>query len=328
MTEKIGTPIIPRNKKDPTQSSRQVSKFFQDIESRYLAIKRALRVVIDEAFTGTESTTNERREWFLCLNEDSPSSIFRVNAGAFVYDMTGAQLATLLERVQSIVDEYLLEGGKDNHWSLNYITDEFERGTQLAFTNFSVQSENYATRTTLAQLLSSPAYQNQIAAAYISAYSEWTGISDKARADLAGVISQSIGRGVSPRETARIISRRLDVSMAQAKTIAQTEQVGALREAQWLETDWAERRLGLNTALLHISALKATTRREHARFHARIRTTDEVREWYTVNGNRFNCYCTQIPVILDENGELVNKGMIERLIAERKDWFKEFANAA
>ncbi len=34
---------------------------------------------------------------------------------------------------------------------------------------------------------------------------------------------------MNPRETASVISKRLDVSMSKAKTIAQTEQVGALR---------------------------------------------------------------------------------------------------
>jgi hypothetical protein len=37
---KVGTPIIPRSKVDPTQSARPVSKMFQDIEGRYLDIKR------------------------------------------------------------------------------------------------------------------------------------------------------------------------------------------------------------------------------------------------------------------------------------------------
>lgn len=32
---KVGTPIIPRSKVDPTQSARPVSRMFQDIEGRY-----------------------------------------------------------------------------------------------------------------------------------------------------------------------------------------------------------------------------------------------------------------------------------------------------
>lgn len=310
---RIGTPIIPRNKADPTQSARQVGRMYRDIDDRYYRIKLALKQLFDERLTGTERTGDASHAVY-------GDVIYQVNAGTYIYDMTAAQLADLLQRVQLILDDHLLDGGSQNLWALTYVAAEYERGTRQAFTNLSVQSTVYEQQTTLAQLLSSPAYQNQIAAAYVSTYSDWKGISDAARADLANVISDSIGRGVNPRETARIISKRLDVSMSQAKNIAQTEQVGALRKAQWLETDWARERLGLNTAILWLSALKPTTRSWHAARHGRTYTTEEVEAFYAVNGNRYHCYCGNIPVLLDEKGKIVNTGLVERLTKERKEW--------
>jgi len=317
---RIGTPIVPRNKVDPTQSARQVGLMYRDIESRYLDIKRNLKLLFDQQLTGREREANSECGFILCNNEDGPATLYQVNAGTYIYDMTSAQLADLLQRVQLILDDSLLDGGSQNLWVLGYVAAEYERGTLQAFTNLSVQSPIYEQQTTLSQLLSSPAYQNQIAAAYVSTYSDWKGISDAARADLANVISDSIGRGVNPRETAQIISKRLDVSMSKAKNIAQTEQVGALREAQWQETDWARERLALNTALLHLSALKTTTRARHAFWHGKTRTVEEVREWYSRDGNRYHCYCSQIPVILDEHGKVVNEGLVSRLAEERKQW--------
>ncbi|EKN4724136.1 hypothetical protein GNO67_004252 [Yersinia enterocolitica] len=134
------------------------------------------------------------------------------------------------------------------------------------------------------------------------------------------VLADAIGRGINPRETASIISKRLDVSMSKADNIAQTEQVGALRQAQWAETEWAKERLGLNTMLLHLSALKPTTRMNHAYWHGRLRTVADVREWYSIDGNKYRCYCSQIPVIVDDNGKLLNPNLIERLVVERKQW--------
>lgn len=293
---------------------------YRDIESRYLDIKRNLRTLFDQRLTGREREANSERGFILCNNEDGPATLYQVNAGTYIYDMTAAQLADLLQRVQLILDDALLDGGSQNLWALEYVAAEYERGTHQAFTNLSVQSPVYAQQTTLQQLLSSAAYQNQVAAAYVSTYSDWLLESDRARGDLANVISDAIGRGINPRETARIISQRLDVSMARAKNMAQTEQVGALREAQWNETEWSKERLGLNTALLHLSALKPTTRTSHAFWHGKTRTVDEVREWYSRDGNRFHCYCSQIPVVLDDEGEVVNKGLIERLDKERKHW--------
>lgn len=317
---RIGTPIVPRNKEDPTQSARPVGRMFRDIDERYLTIKRRLRSLLDERLTGRIRQTNGQRSWMMCNNDDAEPSLYQVNAGTYVYDMTAAQLADLLQIVQTILDDSLLDGSSHNHWALAYVAAEYERGTLNAFTNLSVQSPVYASQTTLQQLLSSPAYQNQIASAYISTYSDWKGISDAARADLANIIADSIGNGVNPRETAGIISKRLDVSMSTAKNIAQTEQVGALRQAQWNETDWAAERLGLNTGLLWLSALKPTTRYWHASRHGKIYTTEQVREFYAVRGNRFRCYCSQIPALLNDDGSIFNEGLADKLANERKQW--------
>ena len=317
---RIGTPIVPRNKADPTQSSRQVSRMFNDIEDRYLNIKRRLKELFDQRLTGRQRETNGEQSWMMCNNDGAEPSLYQVNAGKFIYDMNAAELASLLQIVQTILDDALLDGGSQNLWALEYVAAEYERGTLNAYTNLSVQSPVYSSQTTLMQLLSSPAYQNQIASAYISTYSDWKGISDTARADLANVIAESIGRGVNPRETASIVSKRLDVSMAKAKNIAQTEQVGALREAQWNETDWAADRLGLNTGLLHLSALKPTTRQTHAYWHGKVRTTEAVRAWYAVDGNKYHCYCGQIPVLLNDEGSIFNKGLADKLKKERISW--------
>ncbi|HDM8089259.1 TPA: phage head morphogenesis protein [Yersinia enterocolitica] len=288
---------------------------YRDIEDRYFGIKTALKQLFDLRLTGREREGNAQASF--AVHGDT---IYQVNASAYIYDMTAQQLADLLERVQTILDDYLLEGIGQDIWALSYVSDEYQRGTLSAFTNLSVQSPVYASQTTLSALLSSPAYQNQISMAYVSTYSDWKGISNKVRADLANVISDALGRGINPRETARLISKRLDISMSGAKNIAQTEQVGALRKAQWVETTWVKERLGLNTGLLWLSALKPTTRAWHAARHGRIYTVEEVEAFYAENGNRYHCYCSQIPVILDIDGMIVNSGIVERLSKERKEW--------
>ncbi|MHA8114843.1 phage minor head protein [Kosakonia cowanii] len=293
---------------------------FSDIEERYLTIKRQLKEVFDQRLTGRQRETNGEKSWMLCNNDAAEHSLYQVNAGTYIYDMTAAQLADLFQIVQAILDGSLLDGGSQNLWALGYVAAEYERGTLNAFTNLSVQLPAYASQTTLPQLLSSPAYQNQIAAAYVSTYSDWKGISDTARADLANVIADSIGRGVNPRETAQIVSKRLDVSMAKAKNIAQTEQVGALREAQWNETEWTQERLGLKTAILWISALKPTTRASHAARHGKTFSPQEVRDFYSRDGNRYHCYCGNIPCLLNDDGSIANNGLTEKMAKERKQW--------
>jgi hypothetical protein len=36
----------------------------------------------------------------------------------------------------------------------------------------------------------------------------------------------------------------------------------------------------------------------------------EVRDFYAENGNRYNCYCSQIPVLLNDDGSIFNKGWL------------------
>ncbi|MBE8918616.1 phage head morphogenesis protein [Enterobacter kobei] len=317
---RIGTPIVPRNKADPTQSTRQVSRMFNDIEDRYLNIKRRLKALFDLRLTGQQREVNGERSWMMCNNDGAEPSLYQVNAGKFIYDMTAAELADLLQVVQSILDDELLDGGSQNLWAMDYVIAEYDRGTLNAFTNLSVQSQVYASQTTLQQLLSSPGHLNQVAAARLTTFSDWKVISDTARGDLTNIITDAVARGVNPRETASVISKRLDVSMSKAKTIAHTEQVGALRQAQWNETDWAADRLGLNTGLLWLSALKPTTRTWHASRHGKVYTTEEVRDFYSEMKNRANCYCSQIPVLLTDDGQIYNEGLADKLAAERKKW--------
>lgn len=293
---------------------------FNDIEDRYLNIKRQLKEVFDQRLTGRQRETNGEKSWMLCNKEGAEPSLYQVNAGKFIYDLTAAELADLLQVVQSILDDELLDGGSQNLWVMDYVIAEYDRGTLNAFTNLSVQSQVYASQTTLQQLLSSPGYLNQIAAARLTTFSDWKVISDTARGDLTNIITDAVARGVNPRETASVISKRIDVSMSKAKAVAQTEQVGALRQAQWNETDWAADRLGLNTGLLWLSALKPTTRTWHASRHGKVYTTEEVRDFYAENGNRYNCYCSQIPALLNDDGSIFNEGLADKLAKERKQW--------
>lgn len=293
---------------------------YRDIEQRYYDIKVALKQLFDMRLTGRERASNSMYGYILARNGNQPDMLYRVNAGTYIYDMTAAQLADLLQAVQVILDDHLLDGGSQNLWAFDYVAEEYQRGTLNAYTNLSVQSPIYASQTTLQQLLSTPAYQNHVASAFVSTYSDWKGISDAARVDLANVIADSIGRGINPRETAAIVSKRLDVSMSRAKTIAQTEQVGALREANWNETEWSADRLGLNTGLLHLSALKPTTRQHHAFWHGKARTVAAVREWYSVDGNKYHCYCAQQPCLLNDDDSLYNEGLTDKLAKERKAW--------
>nr|WP_249979806.1 host specificity factor TipJ family phage tail protein [Enterobacter kobei] len=130
----------------------------RDIEGRYYAIKVALKALFDQRLTGREREVNSHYWHFLCHDHGEDMRLYQVNAGKFIYDMSAQELAELLKAVQSILDDYLLDGGEQNLWAMDYVVAEAQRGTLEAFNNLSQQSQVYASQTTLQQLLSSPGY--------------------------------------------------------------------------------------------------------------------------------------------------------------------------
>lgn len=295
----------------------------RDIEWRYHGIKTDLRQLFDSSLPGNEISGHSHQYVMAFNNVVGLPSMYWTNAGEYSYELDGAALARLLARIQFILDAWLVEGGPEHIWTSEFIGAEYARGTQAAFTSLSKQSEEYARQTVLSELLYSPEYQRRIGIAYAQSYSDWKGISDKARIDLANVLSDAVARGINPRATMKIISHRLDVSMSAAFNMAQTEQVGAYRHAIWDETEDTQRRLGMRTALLWLSALKATTRTWHAGRHGKTFTIEEVKAFYAKDGNRYHCYCSQQPVLVDAQGKPLNSALVERLTKERKEWLGE-----
>lgn len=315
MINKIKSPIIPRNKKDPTQSFKSLNKTYRNIENRYHKIKLRFNELLSLYLKGVERESNQS---FIF----SQGTIYQANSN-YIYDLSASELDALHKLMQDILDEYLLEGGRESFWRLSTIEDEYNRGTHSAYINLSYQSAYYAEETTLMVLLAKPAYQNQIKQAFTLSFNGWKSLTETAKSDLSHVLASAIARGINPRETAKIISKRLEVSMSKAKSLAQTEQLAAYRQAQWNETTWTQERLGLNTALLHISAKLPTSRVTHVYWDGRIRTVEDVQNWYEENGNRYNCHCAQLPILLNENGEPYNKFVIEQLTKEREKWLNE-----
>ncbi|MCP5939600.1 phage head morphogenesis protein, partial [Klebsiella pneumoniae] len=102
---------------------------FRDIEDRYLGIKRALKALFDQRLTGREREVNSHNWHFLCHVNGAEPTLYQVNAGKFIYDMSAQELADLLEAVQVILDDYLLEGGEQSLWAMDYVAAEAQRGT-------------------------------------------------------------------------------------------------------------------------------------------------------------------------------------------------------
>lgn len=283
-----------------------------EIKRRYQTIKQAIIEYVQQSLTGFVQEPTKSAVFI-------QDTLYVVNAD-YRYAIDGNQLARVLTRVQEIVDESLVDGGIEKFWAGKFVADMYKTGINRTFHNLSAQSPVYTQATSLESLLFSDTYIRRIGLAYTATFNDWKSVADGLKGDLGNVLSSAVARGINPRETADIISKRIDVSYSKAKAIAQTEQVGALRQATCDETKRVQEELGLNTGLLHLSALKPNSRATHVDRHGKVYTVEQVQAWYDENGNRFNCYCAQVAVLLNDKGEPYNKAYIERLQNDVNEW--------
>lgn len=291
-----------------------------EIQKRYRTIKQSVIEYI-ELSLGYYAKAPTKTAIFIDNN------LYVVNASVN-YTVDGNQLARVLTRIQEIVDEILLDGDINKFWAGRFVADMYQMGTNRTFQNLSAQSPLYSQATSLESLLFSDTYIRRIGITYTATFNDWKGLADNLKSELSSVLSGAVARGVNPRETAEIISKRIGISYSRAKALAQTEQVGALRQATWDETKRTQEELGLKTSLLHMSALKPNSRATHVARHGKIYTVEQVEEWYEGNGNRFNCYCAQVAVLINDHGQPYNQPVINRLLKEAGAWEEQTRRAS
>lgn len=301
---RIPAPKLPRSRTDPVASAEFINRAFKQIKGRFKGIEFEVISLFNS----------------LPVSQQSNNAV-SVDEFNWIYDVDAARLAMTNERLMEIMDKWLLDGYQLNIlWSGQIVEDAYARGTALAQSNLAAMSAAYATERSLSAILMTPSYRRRVGIAYARTYEDWKGLSDKARADLAGIISESVAAGRNPKTVVKTISERLGVSRSHAENIAQTEITGALRQARWDEADETKQQLQLETVIFWTSALLPTTRRTHAARHGGTFSTDNVRQFYSVDGNRYRCHCGNTEAILIKGKPEMPKNVIEGYAKELEQW--------
>ncbi|TNF65332.1 phage head morphogenesis protein, partial [Streptococcus salivarius] len=233
----------------------------------------------------------------------------------------------------AVTDAILLEGGQNQLWFFEeYVRVAYERGTAQEYTNLSQQSQAYSRlRESLPTLVQSEPYRNRLGLLRAREFEEMRGLSNQVKADMSRVLTDGLARGLGPTDVARNLTEQTGIEQSRANRIARTETSTALRRARMDEADQAREDLNLRTMEMHVSALSTTTRVTHARRHGKLFTTDQQREWWSEGANSIACKCTTLSVMVDEKGEPLVPGFVERARAnfkkqaEREDmpWVKD-----
>lgn len=306
-------PILPRGKINPLgrMASKPVKKVFEILDNKYAQIKEEVNALI-ATMRYEESAVNNA----FYFHE---GVLYTVNE-TVKYSLTPAETQSIFDQITNIIDEILMEGGKRNLWLYEFTSQEGEAGSVQAFQNLAAQSDIYAERVFLQQILTSPTYINLVNIANNGIFDSYRDLTTKGTQDLNAIIGDAIVRGIGPKELSRILEKRLGVSKSSARYKAQTVLLGTYRRARVAESQRAENEYGIITELLWTSALMATTRINHGERHGKVYTRQEVLDFYADISNASRCYCAQTEVLMLEGKPQISAASLAKMEKELETW--------
>lgn len=302
LNARLPQPRISQSLTDPLGSAPRLNKMDKDIAARYKRIREALLELFRK----------------IPVSESNAES-----SGNYYYDFSASRSASFMNELQSLLDQFLLEGDTFDHgqmWANIHIGDAWAAGTQRANSELSSLSNLYAEQRPMAAILYSEPYLNRLQLAYTQGYSDWSGLSDYTRQQVASVVMEGIARGANPRDIESDIIKRADVSQSYARSIAQTEITGVLRESNRKEVIEARETLGIDTIMLWMSALMLTTRVTHAIRHGNFYTPEEIDTFYSEGANRRNCHCAQTAALVIDGEPVILESSQKKMDEAKAQW--------
>jgi hypothetical protein len=204
-------------------------------------------------------------------------------------------------------------GEQYDNWFQDYTAEAYQQGAAYAQSSLAVQSAVYASAySNIESVLFTPEYQRRIAVVTSRTFNSMEGFTDDLITTTRRILGDTIAQGKSPRYAAQqlkvyLVDTEGDQKKAasRAATIARTELGVAYRSAVMDESQRASESLGLVTDR-----------------HGRLFTRAEVAEFYSKNGNSINCFCSQTPVVVDENGNAFMTKIISKMEAQEQRWMQ------
>lgn len=296
-------PILPRSKTNPAGTTRLIQGAVSRLQSGIGSVVDGVTAWLDrQPFTVIQVNT------------------LRVNADFYSFQLDELRLASLDDELDRLINQFLYttDPRTQRHFLSQYSVMGYERAIADAIDNFDAQlSGEYPVA--LEQVITSQPYTDRIAVISSRVFEEFNGFTAAMKADLRRVLTTGMTNGDNPLTIARQLASRGDVNLNRAKRIARTEINNAHRQAIYDEDRRASTGFGINTRIMHVSALvPGRTRLSHAQRHGRIVTAQEEAAWYQQDGNAINCLCTPLTVVVDDDGKPISQAFVKRQQERRK----------
>ena len=308
---------------DPTQQKGREKLAYADFRRRLRAINAEIHELVVDQLQPREIAVNGLRAYLLNAER------------VYIYELDYLQLRRIDETIAEIIQRIMMQRGEQwDVWMQQYAAEAYQQGAAYAQSSLAVQSAVYASSySNIESVLFTPEYQRRIAVVTSRTFNSMEKFSGDLITTTRQILGDTIAQGKSPRYAAELLKGYLlddkgdkegaaRRAASRAATIARTELGVAYRSAVMDESQRASESLGLVTKLLWVSALMATTRRSHADRHGNLYTRAEVTEFYSKNGNSINCRCSQVPTVVDENGDAFAKKIFEKMAKQEERWMQ------
>lgn len=316
LAPKKNNPLIPRNPADPAGQMPTVKRLFRDLKKRFNRINSEVQKLVSEQKQYQTRITVNKAYYEYQIDEQRYASIndfiLRILRNELLESYDGSKPFSWF--YQSYLEQSFIDGINDQIYSAQSMADPAIVGEEISQQIMNLQEDNV-----------SPQQQQRLGLVYARVFEEMAGLTNSMKTDLAETLTRGMANGLGITAIARDIKKRVQVGFSRAQRIARTEILGAYRtatrseqkdinEAIYADSEW-------HMALLWWSALTSTTRSWHASKHGEILTAQEVDEFYSVNGNAIQCYCSQGPVLVNKKtGETPQQDLIDKMKRQLKSW--------
>lgn len=294
-----------KTKADPTGQAGNRKRSARRLSSRLVIAEREVRALF-------KNIPRKRKTTKVVVNQTE---------AFYEYDLTPEQQEELAKLIEFINNAQLLETQTDvlqPNWFWNKDAEQpYRTGTLEETRDFTqlVSAAVLAGVVTLAiplesvgsqQILFSEPYRQGLKQAQVHSFNSIKNLSKRVSAQVMQVITAGVESGKSPTEISKEITTRYRVARSSAKRIAETEVNKAYNDAKLNTTEALGEQTGLESGVVHISALLPTTRAEHAARHGNAYSVRNQMQWWNTGSNRINCKCTTRSVLINRKGEVID----------------------
>lgn len=312
--------ILPRSKQYPTGQNPRIKAFYGELRRR---LHRSYKAAAEYA-------------------RNLKPQIVQLNAIGYQYQLDPLLMSQINSYIEALLNE-IIYGNAQGEWSAGWWANAYASGAyQQAAEQVVTQAQLLATDAGVTQELPSlqylraeavvmePGFQRRLGSVYARLFEDMKGFTDVDKRNMAGIITRGMAAGQSPRVIAREMEKKGLEQDWRCLRIASTEVNQAYRQGSWDETDAVNDEVFGDSdyvmKVMHLSALLATTRRDHAARHGTICTPAEEREWFATNatGGQINCHCSQADILVNKKtGKPMNTKLRDILLEQKKSWTPE-----